>query len=463
MEPDDLLTKFTKLKVKRKGGQAAFHKPLLALWAIGRCLRREPRLAPFAVVDQELEKLLRRFGPAGQSLHTQEPFWRLKNDGVWEVRDEERVPLHPDGASGYRAYRKDLLRLGIQGGLKQEVYEAFARNPELARRVAQAMLAKYLPNEPHGEIIAAVGLERSRPSWPDGEQRADLRQRFQTLQVWKRKDERTPHKPLLALWAIGRCLRGERRMAPFDLADRELTRLLRRFGPHRPAAQTQEPFWRMRKDGVWEIDPEERVPVRPGGRAYRNDLLAHNIHGGLREDDFAALRNDPRLAVELGRMLVAAHFPPTRHAEVLEATGIGLGERSESPGGGPDAQFRRIVLEAYNGQCAVCAFALRAAGAPRVLDAVHIKWIQAGGPNSVRNGLSLCALHQRLFEGGVFTLTPRLEVVVARTANDTGSEEWLNRFDRKYLRVLPRDHDRPSPEFLTWHGREVFQSPEVIG
>ena len=147
MEPDDLLTKFTKLKVKRKGGQAAFHKPLLALWAIGRCLRREPRLAPFAVVDQELEKLLRRFGPAGQSLHTQEPFWRLKNDGVWEVRDEERVPLHPDGASGYRAYRKDLLRLGIQGGLKQEVYEAFARNPELARRVAQAMLAKYLPNE----------------------------------------------------------------------------------------------------------------------------------------------------------------------------------------------------------------------------------------------------------------------------------------------------------------------------
>lgn len=54
-------------------------------------------------------------------------------------------------------------------------------------------------------------------------------QRFQRLRIWKDKRYRAPHKPLLALWAIGRCLRNEPRLAPFELVDRELTRLLRRF------------------------------------------------------------------------------------------------------------------------------------------------------------------------------------------------------------------------------------------
>jgi putative restriction endonuclease len=43
----------------------------------------------------------------------------------------------------------------------------------------------------------------------------EIRERFNTITVWQRGGERAPHKPLLALCAIARLLRGERRMIPY--------------------------------------------------------------------------------------------------------------------------------------------------------------------------------------------------------------------------------------------------------
>ena len=80
----------------------------------------------------------------------------------------------------------------------------------------------------------------------------DLLKRFQRLNLWKNKGTRAPHKPLLAVWAIGRCLDGKPRLAPYELVDNELAVLLRRFGPHRRRTRTDYPFWHLRNDRVWE-------------------------------------------------------------------------------------------------------------------------------------------------------------------------------------------------------------------
>jgi putative restriction endonuclease len=48
----------------------------------------------------------------------------------------------------------------------------------------------------------------------------ELRQRFNSLTVWKRGGERAPHKPLLVIYAIARLLRGERRMIGYAEVDR---------------------------------------------------------------------------------------------------------------------------------------------------------------------------------------------------------------------------------------------------
>ena len=37
----------------------------------------------------------------------------------------------------------------------------------------------------------------------------DFRKRFNDITVWKKGGLRAPHKLLLALYALGRCLRGE--------------------------------------------------------------------------------------------------------------------------------------------------------------------------------------------------------------------------------------------------------------
>src|SRR5262245_60692475 len=82
---DQLLGRFDGLNVWSRGGQRAPHKPLLVLYALGRWCRGDQSAVPFSEVDKPLTELLIRFGPARQSYHPEYPFWRLQNDGVWQV------------------------------------------------------------------------------------------------------------------------------------------------------------------------------------------------------------------------------------------------------------------------------------------------------------------------------------------------------------------------------------------
>lgn len=310
----------------------------------------------------------------------------------------------------------------------------------------------------------------------------DLWDRFQALRVWSNYGQRAPHKPLLALWAIGRCLNGHPRMASYELVEGELTKLLRRFGPFRTTTHAEHPFWRMRNDAMWEIDRPFLVNTTSSGDALVSSLREHDIQGGLLEQDYNVLRENHSLALQVAGSLVDAHFPGTRHDEILRATGIYpdssyQGAFQEIPVHLDDfVQFRRRkrdpafrwkVLDAYERRCAVCALAIRVDDDPDAvfaLDAAHIRWHEAHGPASVENGLALCALHHRLFDAGTFTVLPDLGVFVAKMASGPGCDEWLARFHGQPLCVVPSDKlDRPAPRFLSWHLREVFRSPDEIG
>ena len=304
--------------------------------------------------------------------------------------------------------------------------------------------------------------------------RDDVLQRFKSLNVWKTRDKRAPHKPLLALWAIGRCLRGEVRLASYDLVDRELADLLRRFGPHRKTIHTEDPFWRMQRDDVWEVDRPRLVRPNAEGGAYKSDLKRHHIRGGLTEVDYTAFRDDPKLAVRVSEYLVACHFPATLQDEVLEATSIPADapRELEIRDGDEfvivrrrrrDPAFRKRVLAAYGSRCAVCELAVRRDNVPLALEAAHIKWHEARGPAVVENGLALCALHHDLFDTGAFTLSPELTVIVAGAINGFGAEPVLWRYHGERLRAGPREgFPRPAPRFLAWHRSEVFKAPEAV-
>ena len=278
--------------------------------------------------------------------------------------------------------------------------------------------------------------------------------------------------------AIGRCLRGEARLAPFPIVEAQLRDLLRDFGPPRQTAHPEFPFWRLQGDGIWEIDRPQLVGQTASGDAYVGDLRKHGIAGGLLASDYDALRAEPQLAHELASDILHAHFPLTYHADVLRATGIGSLDavsradmRTETGQVREEhaiyettrrrkraADFKAAVLMAYAERCAVCAFSVRLQGSVLALEAAHIHWHSHAGPSVVRNGIALCALHHRLFDRGAFTLNDALAIRISKQAAGHGHYDALGRFDGATLAVVPDvAEDRPGAEFLGWHRRLVLR------
>ena len=125
-----------------------------------------------------------------------------------------------------------------------------------------------------------------------------------------------------------------------------------------------------------------------------------------------------------------------------------------------DPAFREKVLRAYERRCAVCGFDLRLGSVDVALEAAHIMWHQAGGPDIECNGLALCALHHKLLDRGAFTVSAERRVLVSQeVSGSAGVQEHLLRFHAGLVRKPQSAEYLAKPEYLRWHGREVFRGP----
>lgn len=294
--------------------------------------------------------------------------------------------------------------------------------------------------------------------------REEIIKKFQNLNVWKKGDQRAAHKPLLVLYAIGKLLRDGSRLISYADIEEDLRNLLKEFGPWKSNHRPQYPFWRLRKekDKVWEIPNAHKIGEykrkngKSTGDAIIGKLRQYGV-GGLPEPIAYQLQKDPQLTFEIVQNLLDAHFPFSYHADILQAVGIPSPQqisRSRIP------NFRENILRAYNYRCAVCGFDVKLRHQPVALEASHIKWHRAGGPDTEVNGLALCSLHHKLFDRGVFTLSAKLEVLVSEYAyGSVGFEEWLMGFHGKEINSPQRQAYRPHEDFTGWHFREVFKGP----
>lgn len=115
-----------------------------------------------------------------------------------------------------------------------------------------------------------------------------------------------------------------------------------------------------------------------------------------------------------------------------------------------DRAFRRAVMHAYDGRCAVTGWKLVNGGGRLEAQAAHIRPVEHGGPDSVRNGLALSGTAHWMFDRGLIGFRDDLEIIVHRKVNDRdGVAAVINPTGK--LIAPSRESDRPHPQFLAWH------------
>lgn len=115
-----------------------------------------------------------------------------------------------------------------------------------------------------------------------------------------------------------------------------------------------------------------------------------------------------------------------------------------------DHAFRRAVLHAYDGRCAVTGWKLVNGGGRLEAEAAHIRPVELGGPDSVRNGLALSGTAHWMFDRGLIGFADDLSILVHRKVNDRESVEAVLNPKRRLL-APEREEHHPHPRFLTWH------------
>jgi putative restriction endonuclease len=299
---------------------------------------------------------------------------------------------------------------------------------------------------------------------------AGILQRFENLRQAPGGDgKRMPHKPLLILLMLGRHQRGDREAVLFANIREPLAELIRAFGPPtsgRP--NTEDPFWRLQNDRgrIWEVRDasggivsEETQPPSIGR------LVERKAAGNFAPDICRALEQSPAYIDALAGDLLAAHFPSSLHEDIWSA--VGLDVEGEIPAGPEpkraprDPDFRTRILTAYEFRCAVTGWDLRVGHSLAGLEAAHIRWHVAEGPSIEQNGIALNALHHKLFDLGVFTLSAEDEIpriLVSRVVNGGDAmRSMLLDYHGKPIRPPQDSESLPDRDFIRWHHREVFK------
>jgi putative restriction endonuclease len=300
--------------------------------------------------------------------------------------------------------------------------------------------------------------------------RAQLLAAFARIRVWQRGDQRAVHKPLLVLLMLARLARGEPPMVEFAAIEPQLKSLLEEFGPSGCEASRHYPFWHLKTDGLWALNgPDAIVNRPPAATPTLTELRNQHVQGGFPDGVRAAFASDPALIIEVANRILRDHFPDTIRQDVADAVGLDLD--AASPGATQtqereeirrrDPAFREKVLLAYEYRCCVCGHDLRLGAHVIGLEAAHIKWFQARGPDVVPNGLSLCSLHHKIFDLGAFTVLPQnYQIVFSRHAigGDATRAKLLAHHGAALIAPQSREY-LPSAEFLDWHRKQVFKEP----
>ncbi|TMO64582.1 restriction endonuclease [Pseudoalteromonas aurantia] len=284
----------------------------------------------------------------------------------------------------------------------------------------------------------------------------ELRKAVLGVKRWSRADQRAPNKPLMMAYTLANYINGHGQMFSFeDEVEHQVNDLLKRFGPSRKSYHSLYPFWRLINDGFWRLDnAEECLPRKSNTDPPKSELIKYGVTGGFNDEAYQLLKNDTQLAMELLNSILSESFPESIIPEITSQLGLEFTFRQVQK---RDPNFRREVLNAYNGKCAICGFDARLNDDLFALEAAHIKWKQFNGPCSVNNGLALCSIHHKALDKGAITITNEMRVQVSSAVNGGGMvEQLIWDFDTKQIQLPRQTECLPLSSFYQWHFENVF-------
>ena len=85
------------------------------------------------------------------------------------------------------------------------------------------------------------------------------------------------------------------------------------------------------------------------------------------------------------------------------------------------------------------------------MEAAHIYPVEKNGTDDLRNGIALCKLHHWAFDGGLFSISDALRILIKADIKDKTDYEEIYKYDNKLLLSPQLEKYKISSVFLKQH------------
>jgi putative restriction endonuclease len=156
MSRETTLAAFSNLHQGRSRGAEAPHKPLLVLYALSQWLRHGTTVFRFEDIEEPLGALVRdpQFGGV-ETATPRDPFWFLRNDGVWVVESGDGADIT---YMGDRPAPRELRAQDARGRFSPAVVADLFASPGLAIELVGRLLCEYFDPANHQVVLERISL-----------------------------------------------------------------------------------------------------------------------------------------------------------------------------------------------------------------------------------------------------------------------------------------------------------------
>lgn len=149
---EELKNAFLKVRIFRSGDKYAPHKPLLLLLLLTQFYAERKQTWLYEEIRDKMIELLRQFSPYTDSYRPNYPFFRLANDGLWQIRSKHTINIKKD------YYGVELNNMQAEGFFTEKINKALAEEYNRIPELIGAILVEFFPENIHDEILEMIGF-----------------------------------------------------------------------------------------------------------------------------------------------------------------------------------------------------------------------------------------------------------------------------------------------------------------